>query len=106
MSIGGAQAVMAAVRSGMFDSGTWKWVLLFDDVREVFGSLARAKTELLEHLFWMARDVIDSDPPLYQEIMRTWEEVSNIREHSSSVVVYNFTVADTHYRLIRQDFEP
>lgn len=105
LGFSGMAAVQAVRRTGMFDSGAWKWVLSFDDVREVFGSLSRAKEELLRHLFWMARDIIDSDPDLYQEVMRTWEEVSQIREHSSSVVVYNFTVAETAYRLIRQDFE-
>lgn len=100
-----ASAMIQAMRSGMFDSEPYRWVLSFDDVREVFGTLRRAKEELLRHLFWMARDVIDSDPSLYQEIMRTWEEVSKIHEASNSLVVYNFTVDKTHYKLIRQDFE-
>lgn len=89
----------------MFSGGeTYNWIYKFDDIRMKFASFRSAKEDLLDHLWWEAREYIDAEPEYYEDIMTGWVTVAG---WSSDFGVYSFElkVRDTTYILVRYDRE-
>lgn len=90
----------------MFSGGESEgWVLLWKDHREVFPNFDAAKADMLDMLWWWARDYVTAEPKRADEIMDAWVHVSKLWRKYSFHHVFKITVLGDDFYIVQLGHE-
>lgn len=61
----------------MFSGGeSIRWIAVWPNYYNTYDDFAAAKGDMLNMLWWLARDYIDADPEYSNAVMSVWSEVA------------------------------
>src|SRR5687767_4955227 len=85
-----------------------RWVVIWPGWREVHQNFASAREDLLNMLWWWARDFEHANPELFEEIMDAWTDIATADEITTSWTQRDFfktQVGGESYILVRHGKE-